>query len=69
MVDKINRTSALFDLLTVEENLGVFQSFYPKSRDIGEIMELINLTEHRNKRVKTLSGGQKQRLAIQNLSV
>lgn len=58
------QSSALFDLLTVYENLDVFQSFYNKKRDIGEIMDLINLTDHRNKRVKTLSGGQKQRLAI-----
>ncbi len=58
------QSSALFDLLTVYENLDVFQSFYSSKRDISEILELINLTEHRNKRVKTLSGGQKQRLAI-----
>src|SRR5690554_1346899 len=55
------QSSALFDLLTVYENIDVFQSFYSKSRDINEIIELINLTDHRNKRVKTLSGGQKQR--------
>lgn len=58
------QSSALFDLLTVRENLEVFQSFYSRKRDINEILELINLSDHRNKRVKTLSGGQKQRLAI-----
>jgi ABC-2 type transport system ATP-binding protein len=58
------QSSALFDLLTVYENLDVFASFYNKTRSLEEIMELINLTDHRNKRVKTLSGGQKQRLAI-----
>jgi ABC-2 type transport system ATP-binding protein len=58
------QSSALFDLLTVYENLDVFASFYKKSRSITEIMELINLTEHRNKRVNSLSGGQKQRLAV-----
>lgn len=58
------QSSALFDLLTVYENLEVFGTFYEKSRPIGEIMEMINLTDHRNKRVKALSGGQKQRLAI-----
>lgn len=58
------QTSALFDLLTVYENLDVFASFYAKRRPVEEIMELINLTDHRNKRVKVLSGGQKQRLAI-----
>lgn len=58
------QTSALFDLLTVEENLALFASFYDRHRPVEEIMELINLTDHRRKRVKTLSGGQKQRLAI-----
>ncbi len=58
------QSSALFDLLTVYENIDVFQSFYSKSRNITEIIDLINLSDHQNKRVKTLSGGQKQRLAI-----
>jgi ABC-2 type transport system ATP-binding protein len=58
------QTSALFDMLTVYENLDVFAGFYDRSRSVDEIIELINLTEHRNKKVKALSGGQKQRLAI-----
>jgi ABC-2 type transport system ATP-binding protein len=58
------QSSALFDHLNVYENLDVFASFYKKSRSITEIMELINLTEHRKKRVSSLSGGQKQRLAV-----
>jgi len=58
------QSSALFDLLTVEENLDVFGSFYSKTRPVAEILELINLTDHRTKKVKSLSGGQKQRLAI-----
>ncbi|NGM85604.1 ABC transporter ATP-binding protein [Paenibacillus sp. 7124] len=58
------QSSALFDLLTAEENLDLFASFYPKSKSTAEVLEMINLTEHRNKRVKSLSGGQRQRLAI-----
>lgn len=58
------QSSALFDMLTVYENLDVFAGFYDRSRSVDEIIELINLTEHRNKKVKALSGGQKQRLAI-----
>ncbi|MBS4223603.1 ABC transporter ATP-binding protein [Lederbergia citrea] len=58
------QTSALFDLLTVYESLDVFAGLYKRSRSIDEILDFINLTEHRNKRVKILSGGQKQRLAI-----
>lgn len=58
------QSSALYDLLTVEENLDLFASFYPKSKTVGEVLGMINLTDHRNKRVKSLSGGQRQRLAI-----
>lgn len=58
------QSSALFDLLTVEENLELFATFYPKSRSVEEVMDMINMTEQRNRHVKKLSGGQKQRLAI-----
>jgi ABC-2 type transport system ATP-binding protein len=58
------QSSAMFDLLTVEENLNLFATFYPKSKTTAEVLEMINLTEHRAKRVKSLSGGQRQRLAI-----
>lgn len=58
------QASAMFDLLTPEENLDLFASFYDKARATEEILELINLTEHRKNQVKKLSGGQQQRLAI-----
>jgi ABC-2 type transport system ATP-binding protein len=58
------QTGAMFDLLTVEENLRLFASFYPKSKNTDEVLEMINLQDHRGKRVKSLSGGQRQRLAI-----
>jgi ABC-2 type transport system ATP-binding protein len=58
------QSSALFDLLTVEENLKLFATFYDKSRPVADILEMINLTEQRGRHVKKLSGGQQQRLAI-----
>ncbi|WP_276355896.1 ABC transporter ATP-binding protein [Cohnella caldifontis] len=58
------QSSAMFELLTVEENLELFATFYPKAKSVGEVLAMINLAEHRNKRVKSLSGGQRQRLAI-----
>lgn len=58
------QSGALFDLLTVEENLELFASFYRKSRPVREILEMINLQDHRGKMVRALSGGQRQRLAI-----
>ena len=58
------QSGAMFDLLTPEENLNLFAAFYDVSRATEEILELINLTEHRKNQVKKLSGGQRQRLAI-----
>jgi len=58
------QTSALFDLLTPEENLNLFASFYEKARKTDDILKMVNLTDHRSRLVKTLSGGQRQRLAI-----
>ncbi|MCD8508520.1 MAG: ABC transporter ATP-binding protein [Bacillus sp. (in: Bacteria)] len=58
------QSSAMFDLLTPEENLNLFATFYDKSRSTEDILQLINLTEHKNNHVKKLSGGQRQRLAI-----
>ncbi|MBG9544330.1 ABC transporter ATP-binding protein [Cytobacillus firmus] len=58
------QSSAMFDLLTPEENLNLFASFYDHARPTEEILEIVNLTEHRKNHVKKLSGGQRQRLAI-----
>lgn len=58
------QSSAMFDLLTPEENLNLFATFYDKARATEEILQLINLTDHRKNQVKKLSGGQRQRLAI-----
>lgn len=59
-----------FDLMpftTVAENIGVFLSnFYPEEKQarISELLEVVELTEFANIKVKTLSGGQKQRVAL-----
>ncbi|WP_163182704.1 MULTISPECIES: ABC transporter ATP-binding protein [Neobacillus] len=58
------QSSAMFDLLTPKENLDLFATFYDQPKSTEEILELVNLTEHRNNLVKQLSGGQRQRLAI-----
>ena len=58
------QSEAMFDLLTPQENLELFASFYEKPMSVIEIMDMVNLTEHRNKKVRVLSGGQRQRLAI-----
>lgn len=54
----------LSDKLTVDETLTLFQSFYRDARDVGEVIDKVELGEKRNARVGALSGGQKQRLAV-----
>ncbi|HMG71667.1 MAG TPA: ABC transporter ATP-binding protein [Gemmatimonadaceae bacterium] len=54
----------LSEKLTVDETLTLFQSFYREARDVGEVIDQVELGEKRHSRVGGLSGGQKQRLAV-----
>jgi ABC-2 type transport system ATP-binding protein len=54
----------LSEKLTVDETLTLFQSFYRDARDVGEVIDQVELGEKRQSRVGALSGGQKQRLAV-----
>jgi ABC-2 type transport system ATP-binding protein len=54
----------LSEKLTVDETLTLFQSFYRDARDVGDVVEQVELEEKRHSRVGALSGGQKQRLAV-----
>ena len=54
----------LAEKLTVRETIDLFRSFYRRSRDANEVIDIVQLGEKRDARVGTLSGGQKQRLAI-----
>jgi ABC-2 type transport system ATP-binding protein len=58
------QSTSLFELLTVEEMLRMYGSFYSKSLLVEKILEQMNLVEKKDDFVKGLSGGQKQRLAI-----
>jgi len=59
-----------FDLMpytTVAENIGKFLSrFYPeeKAQRTNELLDVIEMSNFANEKVKTLSGGQQQRVAI-----
>ena len=50
--------------LTVEETVELFASYYPHSRPVDEVLELVGLQEQRRNRVKKLSGGQQRRLDV-----
>ena len=54
----------LAEKLSVDETLTLFQSFYREARDVGDVIDMVELGEKRFARVGTLSGGQKQRLAV-----
>lgn len=58
------QSTTLFELLTVEEILRLYASFYRINISIPDLIEEMVLTEKTKSRIKTLSGGQKQRLAI-----
>jgi len=68
--DFMKYVSQEFDLMpfiSVAENIGKFLSnFYPKDKQtrIKELLEVVELTQFANAKVKLLSGGQKQRVAL-----
>ncbi|WP_369409893.1 ABC transporter ATP-binding protein [Wocania arenilitoris] len=57
----------LIPFITVAENIGEFLSnFYPEEKQerIDELLEVVQLKDFANTKVKLLSGGQKQRVAL-----
>jgi ABC-2 type transport system ATP-binding protein len=58
------QSSAVDPYLTVEEMIGMFAHFFPHPRPVGEVIELVGLTEKRTSRVVKLSGGQQRRLDV-----
>ena len=50
--------------LTVQENIQVCQYLTRSPLDLGELLQVLGLTEHKNKFPAQLSGGQQQRCAI-----
>ena len=65
-----SRLGVVLQELAVEPYLSVRQvltrnaGFYPTPRAVGEVIELIGLSEKADARVKTLSGGQQRRLDV-----
>ncbi|MHB8895717.1 MAG: ABC transporter ATP-binding protein [Candidatus Geothermincolia bacterium] len=58
------QASAYFQNLTLCEILELFASFYPQSRDPGELLEMVNLADRKSSRVRELSGGMQQRFSL-----
>jgi ABC-2 type transport system ATP-binding protein len=49
---------------TVRELVSLQASFYPRRRDVDEVIERVGLAEKARARTKTLSGGQRRRLDL-----
>jgi ABC-2 type transport system ATP-binding protein len=65
-VGYMTQTCALYDDLTVRDNVAFFAEMYGQ-RDaarINEVIALVELTERANSMVRTLSGGMKQRASL-----
>ena len=52
------------DVLTVEETIRLFRSFYERGRHVDEVIDVLGLEEKRRTRAVKLSGGQRQRLSL-----
>jgi len=50
--------------LTAREVLTQYAAYYSAPRPVGEVLEIVGLTEHGDQRNKVLSGGQKRRLDL-----
>lgn len=53
-----------YERLTVKETLIYFSKLYEKRADIDQILEIMDLTEHKKMLYRNLSGGLKQRVGV-----
>ncbi|MBC8246971.1 MAG: ABC transporter ATP-binding protein [Deltaproteobacteria bacterium] len=58
------QTTSLLNLLTVRETLKTFQSLYPQTTDLDQLVELCRLGEFQHQDNDKISGGQRQRFML-----
>jgi ABC-2 type transport system ATP-binding protein len=58
------QSSAMYENLTVAEQLAQFAGYYEHPRPVDDVIELIGLEEKRDTRARRLSGGQRRRLDL-----
>ena len=58
------QAASYFSLLTIEEILELFGSFYPKRRPPAELLDIVGLLDKRKAYVRHLSGGQQRRFSV-----
>jgi ABC-2 type transport system ATP-binding protein len=58
------QTSADQGTATVREQIAHFAGFYPRPRDVDEVLVAVGLEEKANARIRSLSGGQRRRVDV-----
>lgn len=58
------QSTGLSGYLTVAEAVEMYAGYYPRPRDVDEVIALVGLTEARGRRVNQLSGGQRRRVDL-----
>jgi len=58
------QSSSLYPNLTARETLRVFAGYYASPRNADEVIEIVELSDKADSRVRTLSGGQQRRLDL-----
>jgi ABC-2 type transport system ATP-binding protein len=58
------QSTGVIEYLTVREVVELHAGYYPRRRDVDEVIGLVGLEEQRDRRVKRLSGGQKRRVDL-----
>ena len=52
------------EYLTVREAIEMIAGYYPRPRDVAEVLELTGLVQQRDRRIRKLSGGQRRRVDL-----
>ena len=58
------QSTGIDPFLTVRETIELYAGYYPRPRDVDEVIDLVGLAEKRTIRVNKLSGGQQRRLDV-----
>jgi ABC-2 type transport system ATP-binding protein len=58
------QSSGIYNQVKVQEAVAHFAGFYPRPRDVDEVIELVGLGDKRDTRARRLSGGQRRRLDL-----
>jgi ABC-2 type transport system ATP-binding protein len=58
------QSSGIYQYLTVRESVAHWAGFYPRPRDVEEVIAIVGLEEAAEQRARRLSGGQQRRLDL-----